>query len=249
MSQWTYARIDLLDSSIAHCIFCNRALKSAKAVILADSDGNEAVAGATCAKKVLGKPAFQLIDHSKLAMLVVISGPEQDLPPSATSGRLGAKKPASATRDQVDPEVEYLRLRVEALAGFAGNVTQRLRALYDGMLAARKLDADGRRYVEHLMTKTSVECSIYALANVKRCVAIAYWLRVAIKHTPQGKRAFLQGLDDQLKEKWRLTSGQIEALNKWGSRIKHSKLQFPVLDAAAFADVKTPYFVAASKER
>lgn len=242
MKQWTYARIDRVDSSVVHCVFCGRALRSGKVVVLYDDQGQEVYSGPSCAKKTLGDPEVQLIDLSKLALLVVETEPKSPNP----APQRKSKHPRRES-EPADAAVEYLRLRVEVMKSFAGNVTKRLSEIHAAMVSSKQLSDDGRQYIQRLLANAAAANTIYSSRNVKSCVGVAYWIGVAIEHTPEPRRDFLQGLLHQLEDRWRLSSGQIEALNRWGAGITVNKMRFPKLDVDAFAGVTAPIFAKGQK--
>lgn len=76
MKQWTYARIDRVDSGMVHCEFCNRALRSGRLIVVRDESGSESYAAPACARKHLGALTEATIDLSRLAMALVARGDE-----------------------------------------------------------------------------------------------------------------------------------------------------------------------------
>lgn len=246
MMQWTYARIDRVESGLVHCVFCNRALRSGRLIVLRDESGGEAYAGPACAKKHVGAPTEPILDLSKMAMLLVVKLDEPDEPdeqggdsPSGKKSSSRGVKTQSLERDDV---VHYLRLRVEHMPGFSGNATQRLREYHSQLQNPGQLGENERIYVERLMGKSKAANSIYSLRNVERCIGAAYWLRIAIEQTKQDRREFLEKMLRSLCENWRLSTKQIDAINRWGEGVRRSVSNYPVLDVAVFEGVQAPRF-------
>lgn len=249
MSKWTYARIDRNELAQVHCVFCNRALRSGRLIVLRDESGTEAYAGPECAKKHLGAPAEPVLDLSRMAMLLVAKGLQ---PSSGDPGdKLDGSKSKRAGRQagmpliKADEVVDYIRLRVEHMRGFSGNATQKLRDFHSQLLRDAGITSDARLYVERLLAKSKQANTIYSHRNVERCIGADYWLRVAIEHTKPDRRDFLVGMLQSLHDHWRLTSRQIEAINRWGEGVRKSFEVFPVLDVTAFEGVHAPRFAQA----
>lgn len=245
--QWAYARIDRIESNEeAHCVFCNRALRSGRLIVLRNELAVEAFAGPSCAKKHTGEPSRAILDLSKMAMSVVY---REDQPASDPQSEQPDEKPRKRTgRRQivvVDEVEQYLRLRAEHMPGFTGAVTQRLREIHAQLATKEGLADDARRYVERLLFNAGSSGTIYAFKNIERCIGAAYWLKFAIKNTKQDRRDFLEKMLDSLQEHWRLTARQIEAINRWGEGIRKQSPSFPVLDTAAFEGVQIPRFARA----
>lgn len=246
MSQWTYARIDRFESGEVRCVFCNRALRSGRLIVLQDEIGDEAYAGAACAKKHVGAPSLALLDLSKIAMKLIVKEVQAD-PPRIEDPRpkpSPSTKAASATLEQRDDVAHYILLRFEHMPGFAGCVTERLRDFYAQLHSADGLGEKERLYVVRLLTKAKSANSIYSLSNVERCIGAAYWIGVAIEHTKADRQEFLKGMLRSLREHWRLSAKQIEAVNRWGDGVRRALSDFPKLDPLAFSGVQAPRFSA-----
>lgn len=241
---WTYARIDRIESGEVHCIFCSRPLRSERLLVIKDEYGIEAYAGPACAKKHLGSPSEPLIDLSRIAMLVACKEPQiEPTEPSEPSENKQKKLGHRISHLEVDEPAHYLRLRVEYMDGFTGNANQRLRELYQGLNSASGLSEDGRLYIERLLAKSNANNLIYSYRNVERCIGAAYWLNIAIQHTNPDRRGFLEQMARSLREHWRLSVKQIEAINRWGVGIRKVIQTFPALDSSAFEGVVAPRFV------
>ncbi len=249
MSKWTYARIDRNELAQVHCVFCNRPLRSGRLIVLRDESGTEAYSGPECAKKQLGPPTEPVLDLSRMAMLIVVKGEQM---PSGTPGdpfddatpkRSGRK--AVAVSLKADDVVDYLRLRVEHMPKFSGNATQKLRDFHSQISLEAGISPDARLYVERLLAKSKQANTIYSHRNVERCIAAEYWLRIAIEHTKPERRDFLVSMLQRLHEHWRLTTGQVEAINRWGEGVRKSFEAFPVLEVTAFEGVHEPRFAQA----
>lgn len=243
MSMWTYARIDRVESGEVHCVFCNRALRSGRLIVIQDEAGMEAFAGPACVKKHVGSPTEPILDLSKMAMLLVRK--EVGVRPIASDSVDDVDRAIPNERRQlkeVDEVASYLRLRAEHMPGFSGNATQRLREFHDQLVSDDGLTDSARLYVERLLAKSNAANTIYSARNVERCIGAAYWLKVAIEQTKPERREFLDKMLHSLREHWRLTSKQLEGINKWGEGVRKKTLAFPVLDASAFDGVQVPRF-------
>lgn len=248
---WTYTRIDRIEGKEVHCVFCNRPLRSGRVLVVKDSEGVEAYAGPTCAKKHVGSPTEQLLDLSKMAMLLVAKSPDQKSTPASAPaepdcGEVQSAKQVSPPRTQLDADdvVNYLRLRAEHMPDFTGHATARLREFHSQIDSEPGLSADARLYTERLMSKAKAANSIYALHNIEKCIGAAFWLRLAIEHTKPDRREFLETMLRSLHENWKLSFGQIQAVNKWGDGVRKQVRDFPVLDTSAFSGVQAPRFSA-----
>lgn len=245
MSKWTYARIDRNELGQVHCVFCNRPLRSGRLIVLRDDSGAEAYAGPSCAKTHLGAPSEPVLDLSKMALLLVVRG---EVPVRGGSGsnpdddpkRPEGGRQRSAAMAEPDEVADYLRLRVEHLQGFTGNATQTLRDFHKQLSSEAGLDPDSRLYVERLLAKSKKANTIYSYRNVERCIGASHWLRVAIENTKPERREFLERLLSSLREYWRLTPKQIEAINRWGDGVRKTIKDYPVLDVDAFSGVQAP---------
>lgn len=243
MSMWTYARIDRIESGEVHCVFCNRALRSGRLIVLRDEAGVEAYAGQACAKKHVGAPTEPILDLSKMAMLLVLKEAGERPISSDNAGDVDQGKPHERRKlMEFDEVANYLRLRAEHMPGFSGNATQRLREFHDQLVSDDGLTDSARLYVERLLAKSKAANTIYSARNVERCIGAAYWLKVAIEHTKPERREFLDKMLHSLREHWRLSSKQVEGINKWGEGVRKKVLDFPVLDALAFEGVQVPRF-------
>lgn len=250
MTQWTYARIDRFESGEVRCIFCNRALRSGRLIVLKGEVGSEAYAGAACAKKHVGAPTEPLLDLSKIALRMVVKEialrePGGDDP----SAKAASKAESKLIPPQLDEATQYIRLRVEHMEKFAGNTTDRLRQFHTQLHSAEGLGESERLYVVRLLAKSKANNTTYSLRNVERCIGAAYWLRIAIEHTKIDRRDFLEGMLRSLREHWRLSAKQIDAINRWGEGVRQAVSDFPVLDASAFDGVHTPRFAAPQNKR
>ncbi|MPQ69255.1 hypothetical protein [Pseudomonas sp. MWU12-2323] len=246
MSLWTYARIDRIESGEVHCIFCKRALRSGRLIVIHDEAGVEAYVGPACAKKHLGAPTEPILDLSKMAVLLVLKeakeAGESHIALDSADDVGHAQPNGHRQLIEVDEVASYLRLRAEHMPGFSGNATQRLREFHEQLFSDGGLTDSARLYVERLLAKSKAANTIYSARNVERCIGAAYWLKVAIEHTKPERREFLGKMLRSLREHWRLTSKQVEGINKWGAGVRKTVLDFPVLDASAFDGVKVPRF-------
>lgn len=248
MGTWTYARIDRIESGVVHCAFCNRGLRSGRVIVICDELGKEAYAGPACAKKHVGTPTEQILDLSRMAMLIVLKG--EEVRSQAVGAALKDEAPTTTQPRvvlEVDEAVNYLRLRAEHMPGFAGNATQRLREIHEQLSTDEGLSDSARLYVERLIAKSRADNSIYSIRNVERCIGAAHWLKVAIEHTKPDRREFLEKMHKSLLDHWRLSTKQIEGVNKWGEGVRKQLADFPVLDTMTFEGVQTPRFASNQK--
>lgn len=248
MKQWTYARIDRVESGMVHCEFCNRALRSGRLIVVRDESGAESYAGPACARKHLGGITEATVDLSRLAMALVVQGDEDgEATLEKSPSKRKVKKTSTTLRIERDIVVQYLQLRAEHMEGFAGSSTQRLREYHSQLQSSAGIGSSERLYVERLMAKSKASNSIYSLANVEKCIGAAYWLRIAIESIKPSRREFLEKILRSLREHWRLTPKQIEAVNRWGEGVRRVVPTFPALDAAAFEGVTAPRFASSQK--
>jgi hypothetical protein len=245
MSKWTYARIDRNELGQVHCVFCNRPLRSGRLIVLRDDSGVEAYAGPSCAKTHVGAPTEPILDLSRMAMLLVVRG-EPPVRGGANSDpdddplRTEPLRSRHGVKAEPDEVADYLRLRVEHMQGFSGNATHTLREYHRQLSSETGLERDARVYVERLLAKSKNANTIFSYRNVERCIGAAHWLRVAIENTKPDRREFLEQLLSSLQEYWRLTSKQIDALNRWGEGVRKTIKDYPILDAGAFNGVQSP---------
>lgn len=249
MTKWTYARIDRFESGEVRCVFCNRALRSGRLIVLQDEVGKEACAGSACAKKHLGTPTEALLDLSKIAMQLVVKegGALTPRPDEPTHDLQASKRPERFLAEPRDDVAHYLRLRVQHMAGFKGNTTDRLRKCYAQLTPAAGLGEAERLYVTRLLVNASTTNSIYSLRNVETCIGAAYWICLAIDSTSPERRGFLEGMLRGLRKNWRLSAKQIEAINRWGEVVRKTMTDFPKLDPSAFSGVQPPKFVSQNR--
>lgn len=68
--------------------------------------------------------------------------------------------------------------------------------------------------------------SIFSDANVRRCVAVQYWISVALDHT---RKAVKISCGDSIgtHSRWLLTQSQISGLNSWGQKLRSEVDDFP----------------------
>jgi hypothetical protein len=245
MTEWSYARIDRIEFGVVHCVFCKRQLRSGRVTVLHGVAGVEVYSGPDCAKKHVGQPTEQILDLSKLAMMIVLKGESPPADQHVDPAKIKpSKRAARAQFLEADEVAQYLRLRAEHMGGFSGAATAKLRDFHQKLSTDDGLDSHSRRYVERLLAKSKLNNSIYSLHNVELCIAAAYWLRIAIDQTRPDRRDFLSRLLECLQEHWRLSKKQVDAINSWGDGVRKVYKDFPVLDSLVFDGVQAPRFAA-----
>lgn len=111
------------------------------------------------------------------------------------------------------------------------------------------LERDGKlpehllQRISGLMRNADRDNSIFSDANVRRCVAVQYWISVALDHTREGRQDFLRGIQSALHSRWLLTQSQISGLNSWGQKLRSEVDDFPLLMTDAFDGVTVPDFM------
>lgn len=217
------SRVDRIDFVAvgAKCFHCHRPLTSGTGYWVKFIDGSEHPFGGTCVSKFFPKGKLQAHDFTRAA---ASSAPTED----------GAVQQAGSVSVHTTPiEEEYMRLRYERMADFAIPIGFKpLDQIYDKMKDSGCLDDADRLFVGKLLARMP-ESKIpgLSLENLQACYAYNHCLSQAINQLPVEKREYLLRLQSSLKKNLYLTTGQIEAANKWLLNIKG----IPVLDPAPFA--------------
>lgn len=250
--EFGYLRVDFLPVNGADCVFCHRHLRSAKGIVVVDRQGVEYFAGPSCAKRELGPPDERILDVARLALLVVAdiaaAAPVNGAAPKPVSSnqKLSDGRPSIAPSPSpaaIPVEVQYLRLRFEAMGRFKGNVSQVMRNAYQTLQELGELDAQASKFLSGLIRNACDNNTIFSPNNIRRCIGIEHWLQVALEQTKPDRRTYLNSMLDKLHRTWMLTEGQISAINRWGEGIRRVTHDFPVLDVKAFSGVKRPDFM------
>ncbi|WGK63405.1 hypothetical protein QAO71_17845 (plasmid) [Halopseudomonas sp. SMJS2] len=257
---WSYARVDFLPAVGAYCIFCRRELKAKKGIVVRQSDGREAFSGPGCAKSKMGDPKERLLDVASMALLVV----EGRRGEAARSGPSSTASPGEQPEPRLDPgnetseapspsaihlpAVEYLRLRYEVMGEFNGNVTAVMRQAYWHLNKTGVLSPDAEGLLLGIMRKSAIDNSVFSDRNIRRCIGLEYWLKLALQNTKPDRRDYLNSMLDTLHYEWSLSQGQIEAINKWGKGLRKTMTSFPTLNNRSFAGVRRPDFMIRSRE-
>lgn len=256
---WCYARVDFLPAAGAYCIFCGRELKTKKGIVVRDN-GREAFSGPGCAKSKMGDPKERLLDVASMALLVV-EGRRGDSARSGPSSSATAPAPASSPPEMGSdtgespspsaihlPAVEYLRLRYEVMGEFNGNVTAVMRQAYRDLSQTGVLSPDAEGLLLGIMRKSAIDNSVFSDRNIRRCIGLEYWLKLALQNTKPDRRDYLNSMLDTLHYEWSLSQGQIEAINRWGKGLRKVMTSFPRLNNKSFAGVRRPDFMIRSRE-
>lgn len=254
--EFGYSRVDFLPLNGADCVFCHRHLRSAKGIVVIDHLGVEYFAGPSCAKRELGNPDERILDVARLALLVVAEEVANKVSktPIDNSASPGADLPdkpkaSPASLPIIAPEVQYLRLRYEAMGRFKGNVSQVMRAAYATLQDQGELDVHSSRLLTSLIRKSGAENTIYSDRNIRRCIGVEHWLLVALEQTKPDRRTYLNLMLDKLHNGWMLTEGQLSGINRWGEGVRRVTHDFPVLDVRVFVGVTKPDFLIRPKPR
>ncbi len=251
---WSYARVDFLPAAGAHCVFCGRELKTKKGIVVRDHDGREAFSGPGCAKSRMGDPKERLLDVASMALLVVEgkrgdsarSGPTTAAPPSTavSNPEIGSdSQPLPSPASSRLPAVEYLRLRYEVMGDFKGNVTAVMRQAYLDLNRNGVLSPEAEGLLLGIMRKSAIDNSVFSDKNIRRCIGLEYWLKLALQNTRPDRRDYLNSMLDALHFEWSLSQGQIEAINKWGKGLRKVLPSFPRLNNTTFAGVRRPDYM------
>jgi hypothetical protein len=246
---WSYLRIDRLPQG-ARCTFCSRELRSGKGIVVADDSGTEHYSGPSCAKAHIGESEERILDVSRIALCVVIKEakqkPSRADPPVATgdsgpkSGGESDRRPPSPPLDRVET---YVRLRCEMMAGFKAHASTALKEAHQELEASEGLGEASRSRISGLMRNAERDNSIFSDANVRRCIAVEFWLRLALDHVSSERSDFLKGMLSTLHSRWQLSPGQISGVNRWGLGLRRQVDDFPLLDEHAFSGVILPDFM------
>lgn len=245
---WHYLRIDRLPSG-ARCTFCNRLLRSGKGIVVADDAGEEHFSGPSCAKANIGESEERILDVSRIALCVVVKEdpPAKILappsPPASSAPKSGDEPGRRPPLPPLDKVETYVRLRCEMMEGFRGHASVTLRAAFQELEGAGALSEASKVRISGLMRNAQRDNSVFSDANIRRCIAIDYWLRVALDHIATERTDFLKSMQAALHSSWRLTRGQISGINSWGQNLRRQVDDFPLLDVDAFEGVTLPEFM------
>ena len=247
--EWSYVRIDKLPQR-ASCFFCRRLLKSGKGLVIANAQGEEHYSGPSCAKAHVGDPEERILDVTRIALSVVVKAPSAEKAKPATDA--GPVNPDPNSGSQVDrrpppPPIDevhaYIRLRVEMLKRFRSHSNEHLNSAHRDLLAGNEIQEPAHTRISGLMRNAVRDNSIFSAKNVTACVAFEFWLSEALEYVKAERREFLQSMLSALRSKWKLTQGQVQAINSWGQVVRKVVDDFPLLDDQAFVGVTTPDFM------
>jgi hypothetical protein len=247
--EWSYVRIDKLPPG-ASCTFCHRQLKSGKGLVIANAQGEEHYSGPSCAKAHVGDPEERILDVTRIALSVVVKeatterakpadnpGPEN---PGPDTGPQVERRPPPPPLDEVHA---YTRMRVEMLKRFRAHSNETLNSAHAALVAGTEIQEPARTRISGLMRNAERDNTIFSAKNVTRCVAFEYWLSEALEYVKSDRREFLQSMLSTLRSKWKLTEGQVQAINRWGQVVRKVVDDFPLLDDQAFVGMVTPEFM------
>jgi hypothetical protein len=210
MEEWRIDRIDFVRNT--SCKFCDRPLKTNVAFILVDPSGTEVQSGPKCAKNHSLNPKDKVPDFTKASFDVPSEEEDEGSNgKSAISKPSSSRKTSSGPRKEGDEAIEYLRLRMEKLAGFNGASFGKLQEIY-GRYASGSIAQEDRAYLTNLMAKMEREHSRYSHSNLQTCYAYAFWMDCFLDKKDSD---FIQSVNTALKDKLHLTEGQLEGINKW----------------------------------
>lgn len=248
---WSFSRVDFLPSE-AVCTFCHRPLRSEKGIVVTDGS-SEHYSGPNCARKWLGRPEVRLLDVTRLALLVVteLAAPVNDgpilphsFPPNGT--QLGRPTDRSSVSN-LDDVTLYLRLRYELMSEFRFHRYAPLTVAYEELQSQGGVSDASRSYITTTIRNARHLNTIFSLDNIKHCIGLEHWLKVAVDATEPGRRHFLESMISVLHHNWRLSVKQLEAVNKWGEKLRLHVHSFPHLDAGVFEQVTLPRFMQSNK--
>ena len=115
----------------------------------------------------------------------------------------------------IDPVIQYLRLRYEAMSGFRYQKSVWLTEAYSAFQADGELDEFVRKRIAGTIRNAAEQKTVFSMRNIKHCIGFDHWLREAITHTQPDRREFLEAMIAKLHSRWCLTSGQIAGINSW----------------------------------
>ena len=243
---WQYLRIDHLPPG-ARCTFCGRELRRGKGIIVADSSGQEHFSGPACAKEHVGEAEERILDISRIALCVVVKSKKAKskatVPPASSVPNVGNEKPSTPPLPPLNKVETYVRLRCEMMPDFKLHASAVLKEAFEVLERDGKLPEHLLQRISGLMRNADRDNSIFSDANVRRCVAVQYWISVALDHTREGRQDFLRGIQSALHSRWLLTQSQISGLNSWGQKVRSEVDDFPLLMTDAFDGVTVPDFM------
>lgn len=206
-------RVDF--SADDECHFCDNRLRSGKVRILVDDEGREVQAGPVCAKNNSINPKEKIPDLTAAAF----EGDEPELTPGGPNGQRAPASENGRARGGVSNQEDmqrrlaecYLLLRVEKLDGFDGMKLESLVKLAEKLRGAGLAD-DDYRYLNNLMAKVQRVRPEFSIKNLQAIYACNYWINYFLAKESSD---FISDLKRALHRDLALTSGQVEALNKW----------------------------------
>lgn len=216
MTEWRIDRIDFVKDT--KCKFCNRTLKTSVAFILMNEEGAEAPAGPKCATNHSSDPKEKVPDFTKASFDMPIEEEGRSGEGSGTNLHSSTNR-TSTPKKEGDKGVEYLRLRIEKLAGFNGASFEKLEEIYTRYASSTssELTPQDKAYLKNLMTKMEREHSKYSHSNLQTCYAYAFWLEYFLTKEDS---EFIRSIIADLKTKLQLTERQLAGANQW---LKHQK--------------------------
>lgn len=255
---WQYSRVDHLGPA-AVCVFCNRALRSSKGIVISNGD-QEAFSGPNCAKKMLGLPVARLLDVTLFSLLVVSdeAPAESCVDTSKCEARASVPQKSSdlpgtpTTRSPLPPPdriVQYLMLRCELMKEFQYHKSKLLAEAYESYTTTGSIDEASRKRLAGTIRSAAENYTVFSEENVKRCIGVNHWLHEALEYTKPDRRGFLLSMLDRLHRQWCLSSSQLNAINNWGAGIRKLVHSFPHLDTESFAGIVIPDFMQPRKKQ
>lgn len=247
---WQYLRIDRLPAG-SRCTFCNRELRSGKGIVVADETGAEFFSGPSCAKAHIGESEERILDVSRIALCVVVKAvkappvkrPTPTTPAPDPLPNIGSETERRPPPPPLDRVETYVRLRNEMMAGFRFQASAVLKEAHQELLSSGSLSEESKTRISGLMRNAHRDNTVFSDDNVRRCIAMDFWLRVALENTNANRREYLSAMLSVLHSRWWLSPGQISGVNKWGDNVRKTVDDFPLLDADVFAGVVTPEFM------
>lgn len=210
-----YIRLRVDFSTNDECHFCDNRLRSGKVCVLVDDDGREVQAGPVCAKKHSVNPKEKIPDLTAAAF----EGDEPELNQRGAGGQATVASGGGGTRGNTTNKEEmqrrlaecYLLLRVEKLGDFRGMRHEPLMRLVE-KLRGSGLEVGDYRYLNNLMAKVQTARPEFSIKNLHAIYACNYWINYFLA---QESSDFISNLKRSLHRNLALTSGQVEAINKW----------------------------------
>lgn len=207
---WTRIRKDF--TARVTCRFCPNAITSGIGTVVRNEDGDEAFSGPTCARLHTVNP-YDSIPDITTALLV----PDEERREVNTIGRLrqGRRRDLNP-QDDTQQLVSYLLLRCERLSHYPGMGYHKLSEVYDRYVVEEVMEESDKPYLRNLIGYVERTRPELSPRNLRQVYACEFWvLRFIEMQDDEDGVEFGRSLLRYLRDRLRLTRGQIDGLNKW----------------------------------